>query len=135
MNTQKTSVISLMMLAGALLLAIPAAAQTYTVINTFNKTNGAQSMAAMVFDAAGNLYGTASAGGLGKGVVFELSPSGSGGWTENVIYEFGSRTHDGLTPYSPLIFDANGNLYGTTELGGNSKEGTVFELSPVVGGG
>ena len=133
--THKTSVASWMMLGAALLLAVPAGAQTFTVINTFNGTNGAHSMAAMIFDQAGNLYGTTSAGGLGKGVVFELSPNGSGGWTENVIYEFGSRTHDGATPYSPLIFDANGNLYGTTELGGTSSQGTVFELSPVAGGG
>jgi len=74
----------------------------------------------------GNLYGTTRAGGQqGKGTVFELTASG----TESVLWNFGNGT-DGQDPYRGPIADANGNLYGTTQLGGTNNDGTVFELSP-----
>lgn len=105
--------------------------------------------AGLVFDQAGNLYGTTSSGGAatgGKraGTVFELSPPSvqGGAWTETVLYSFcaGSNTdcQDGGDPVSQLIFDASGNLYGTTSEGGAgldySMGGTVFELSPSASG-
>jgi uncharacterized repeat protein (TIGR03803 family) len=62
------------------------------------------------------------------GTVFELTP-GSSGWTEGVLYSFQGGS-DGLSPQAGLIFDAGGNLYGTTALGGIGSQGTVFELSP-----
>jgi uncharacterized repeat protein (TIGR03803 family) len=83
--------------------------------------------AAVVFDNAGNLYGTASGGMQGKGVVFELTPSASG-WTETVLHSF-TDVPDGAAPYSAVTFDREGNLYGTTERGGESF-GTVYELTP-----
>ena len=87
----------------------------------------------LVFDGAGNLYGTTSLGGLyGYGTVFQLMPSG-GGWTENVIYNF-QDGQDGGYPYSGLIFDQSGNLYGTTTDGGMGGGGVIFELSPSGGG-
>ena len=87
----------------------------------------------LVFDAAGNLYGTTEQGGaFGYGVVFELSP-GSGGWTEFVIYSF-TGFNDGRTPYGGLTIDNAGNLYGTTTRGGQYGAGTVFELTPGNGG-
>jgi len=83
----------------------------------------------LVFDKAGNLYGTTSAGGAyGQGVVFELTPS-NGGWTESVIYSFTGFT-DGGAPQSGVIFDSAGNLYGTTSAGGQYSDGTVYELTP-----
>jgi uncharacterized repeat protein (TIGR03803 family) len=119
---------------GALMIVLAAPAfaapRTYTVINTFSATNGANPVSGLVFDKAGNLYGTTLAGGKGKGVVFELSPNSNGGWTESVIYEFGSVTNDGANPYGWLVIDTNGNLYGTTEHGGVKGLGTVFQLSP-----
>jgi len=72
----------------------------------------------LAFDAAGNIYGTTSNGGIGAGVVFEISRSGAG-WTESVLYAFSG----GDGPYSGVIFDSAGNLYGTTL-------GTVYELTP-----
>jgi len=123
---------------GVLMIASPKpafAGWTFTVINTFNNANGAHPMSGLVFDQAGNLYGMTSAGGLGKGVVFELTPNGNGGWTETVLYEFGSHSGDGTSPYGWLVLDTAGNLYGTTEHGGAHGNGTVFELSPPSGGG
>lgn len=82
----------------------------------------------LVFDQAGNLYGTTETGGYGEGVVFKLSPS-NGGWTESVLWKF-LNTADGFNPYSGLIFDNAGNLYGTTLNGGNGDfSGVVYELT------
>jgi uncharacterized repeat protein (TIGR03803 family) len=81
----------------------------------------------VVFDAAGNIYGTTSRGGsFGGGTVYELSPSGSG-WTETILYNFGA-TGDGSQPMHNVIFDRAGNLYGTTANGGADGNGTVFQL-------
>ena len=86
----------------------------------------------LVFDKAGNIYGTASLGGSSNGVVYEMTRSG-GGWTQQPIYAF-SGSPDGASPYSGVIVDNAGNLYGTTTAGGSSGNGTVFELSPSGGG-
>lgn len=100
--------------------------------------NGSDPEAEVIFDTAGNLYGTTPQGGqgcsgLGCGVVYKLSPSGSG-WVESVLYSF-SGENDGGGPYGGLVFDAAGNLYGTTVYGGtNNPGGTVFELAASNGG-
>ncbi len=68
--------------------------------------------------------------------MFELTPNGSGGWTETVLHSFGNGADGALAfPYAGLIFDAAGNLYGTTVAGGTHRQGTVFELTPQAGGG
>jgi len=90
----------------------------------------------LIFDRAGNLYGTTLYGGAyGQGEVFELAAS-NGGWTESVLYSFTGGS-DGAVPYTGLIFDNVGNLYGTTSFGGdlgcdvyNEGCGTVFQLTP-----
>jgi len=113
--------------------------------------DGQDPVAGLAFDQAGNLYGTTNNGGsvycpitsFGCGTVFELSPPGRGKtiWTETVLYSFcsdlsGNQCLDGALPASQLIFDASGNLYGTTATSGTGAwaGGTVFELSPNVGG-
>jgi uncharacterized repeat protein (TIGR03803 family) len=90
--------------------------------------------ARLIFDAAGNLYGTAFGGGStnctnGCGVVYELVSS-NGSWPENVLYSFTGGNSDGASPWAGVIFDQSGNLYGTTELGGAYGYGTVYELTP-----
>jgi uncharacterized repeat protein (TIGR03803 family) len=90
--------------------------------------DGGRPNAALIFDSAGNLYGTAAGGGTGNnGVVFKLTHSASG-WTESVLYSF-ANSPDGAGPFSALTFDGDGNLYGTTN-GGGSGFGTVYQLTP-----
>jgi uncharacterized repeat protein (TIGR03803 family) len=92
----------------------------------------------VVMDAAGNLYGASENGGTHDvGTVFKLVPDGSGGWTESILYSLtGNRNSgpDGAAPVAGVVFDAAGNLYGTTALGGTYLNGIVFELSPGQGG-
>lgn len=90
----------------------------------------------VVFDSSGNLYGTTYLGGeSGNGVVFELTPPTSGTtWTETVLYSFAGEP-DAANPVNGLIWDANGNLYGTAYSGGGGGHGAVFELSPNGNGG
>ena len=94
--------------------------------------------AGLVFDKAGNLYGTSEFGGTyNQGTVFEITPNSNGSWTENILYNFTGNS-DGAQPYGSLIFDNSGNLYGTTNFGGdttcNLGCGVVFKLAPGSGG-
>jgi uncharacterized repeat protein (TIGR03803 family) len=125
---------------------------TETVLYAFMGGNdGAYPRGAMISDAAGNLYGTTTSGGVttcesdglnpGCGTVFELSQS-QGIWKEQVLYAFTGTGGDGANPAAAVVADSSGNLYGTTEYGGVavcpifSKVpgcGTIFELSPSNG--
>jgi uncharacterized repeat protein (TIGR03803 family) len=88
---------------------------------------------ALLFDAAGNIYGTTYYGGANDlGAVYKLSPTDSGEWSETVLYSFKAGT-DGNSSISNLVSDAPGNLYGTTSEGGLGS-GTIFKLTPGVGG-
>jgi uncharacterized repeat protein (TIGR03803 family) len=111
---------------------------TATVLHSFNDIgkDGLEPYACLILDGSGNLYGTTLVGGAhGRGVVFELARAGDGTWTEAVLHSFDKEGPDGHDPYGGLIFDAAGNLYGTTEGGGPSDAGTVFELTPTGDGG
>ncbi len=89
----------------------------------------------LVFDAAGNLYGTTYAGGAyGKGNVFKLTPNADGTWTLHVLHQF-TGGKDGSMPLAGVIFDAAGNLYSTTYQGGAYGYGVVFKLTPTATGG
>jgi uncharacterized repeat protein (TIGR03803 family) len=117
-------------------LSLPSQAQTEAVIYSFPGAPGPGSPAGgLVFDAAGNLYGTTLLGGAHNlGTLYELSPVSAGGWRETTIHSF-TGGDDGGNPASSLVFDASGNLYGTTSGGGTKSSGTVFEFSPLAGGG
>jgi uncharacterized repeat protein (TIGR03803 family) len=104
---------------------------TESVLYSFTGgSDGAHPMAGPIFDATGNLYGTAADGGAyGNGTVFELNPNLDGTWTESVLYSF-TGGGDGQWPRGGLIFDASGTLYGTTFIGGAYGWGVVFRLAP-----
>jgi uncharacterized repeat protein (TIGR03803 family) len=98
--------------------------------------DGNYPVAGLVFDNAGNLYGTTEDGGTyGSGTVFELTPAANGVWTETILYSFQQNGADGNFPRSGLVIDSQGNLYGTTLFGGPDNLGTVYELKPAAGGG
>jgi uncharacterized repeat protein (TIGR03803 family) len=101
---------------------------TYTVLHAFSKPDGIFPYGGLVEDQSGNLYGTTSLyGKLGRrccGTIFEVTQQG----VYTVLHRFAGGV-DGEYPYAGLIADQQGNLYGTTTLGGPSGYGTVFELS------
>jgi uncharacterized repeat protein (TIGR03803 family) len=109
------------------------------VLHSFGKTDskdGASPISGVILDTAGNLYGTTWKGGTdGIGTVFELTPKAGGGWSENVLHNFSNNGKDGAEPSAGLVFDAAGNLYGTTTGSGADNYGTVFELTPKSSGG
>jgi len=86
-------------------------------------------LGSLIIDTVGNLYGTTSGEGAHlEGNVFKLSPS-NGGWTYTSLHDFTGGS-DGGFPYGSLVFDANGNLYGTTSFGGAYDGVVVFEITP-----
>ena len=134
MPSKKTLLIAILVVAcGLKIAAVPAvAANAEKVLYSFkdNGTDGHYPEASLVFDAAGNLYGTTIAGGAdGHGTVFQLAPGASGTWTQTVLHSFAGEG-DGEGPAAGLTFNADGNLYGTTVGGGTYSYGTVFELTP-----
>lgn len=104
----------------------------YTELYQFPGYNAGTEPSNLILDAAGNLYGEMSDGGFeDNGLVFELSPTASGPWTFTTLYTFQGTT-DGSGPNGGLVFDADGNLYGTTHYTQSSGggHGTVFKLTP-----
>lgn len=90
----------------------------------------------LVFDQAGNIFGTTPYGGItgppcndgfGCGVVYELSPSGNQ-WNESIIHAFSGGATDGRQPNTGITLDLRGNLYGTTEYGGLYRSGNAYEV-------
>jgi uncharacterized repeat protein (TIGR03803 family) len=124
----KPLAISLVLVFGSL-----AAHAGETVLYSFKGSpDGYAPVGGLISDQKGNLFGVTSQGGAhALGTVFELSPNGAGGWNETVLYSFTGGA-DGQYPGAGLIWDGQGNLYGTTVGGGYGcapKCGSVFELS------
>lgn len=130
------------MLVPAVVATQSARAQTFTVLHSFAFVpDGDSPFSSLVQDAAANLYGTTSAGGIsnacpslippGCGVVFKVDPQGN----ESVLYNF-TNMPDGANPTFGLVIDGSGNLYGTTGAGGGSPLvcyggcGVVFKVDP-----
>jgi hypothetical protein len=109
-----------------------------SVLHRFrNGNDGADPEGNLVFDAGGNLYGTTNSGGTLSGTVFRLKPptQKNGCWNLSTVHGFTSIP-DGENPTAGVILDRTGNLYGTTQYGGQGSGcgfsgcGTVFEVSP-----
>jgi uncharacterized repeat protein (TIGR03803 family) len=114
----------------------------FSVLHSFSglRGDGLNPYASVMLDAKGNIYGTTAAGGLNKctslagsscGIIFRLSRRGNQ-WVEKILHKF--KSADGGQPIGNLIFDKDGNLYGTAGIGGSSLNcfggcGTIFELT------
>jgi uncharacterized repeat protein (TIGR03803 family) len=125
------AVMTLTLIASFVLAPSSWAANQFKVLHEFTGgVDGDQPQDALIADAAGNLYGTSLAGGsYGAGTVFKLAPDVDGTWKYTVLYAFTGGT-DGGFPIAGLIFDAGGNLYGTTSGGGDYRAGVAYKLSP-----
>lgn len=102
----------------------------YNFAGSSMNADGAYPLGDLIFDAAGNLYGTTSAGGASNnGTIFELSPPSQPGgiWMETVLYNFTGGV-DGAEPKAGLVMAPGGSLYGTTSAGGDSGQGTAFQF-------
>lgn len=89
-------------------------------------TDGSSPNGPLIMDKEGNLYSTTSGGGAnGSGTVFKVTSTGE----ETVLYSFGSFSGDGINPFTGLVMDTEGNLYGTTSAGGKHKFGTAFKVT------
>ncbi|MGH6888080.1 MAG: choice-of-anchor tandem repeat GloVer-containing protein [Rhizomicrobium sp.] len=98
---------------------------TYTVLHDFagGTNDGQDSTAEVTLDASGNIYGTTAGGGANSmGTLFELAPGG----TETLLHSFGA-TGDGELPDGAVTVESNGDMYGTTNYGGASDNGTIWE--------
>ena len=103
---------------------------TYKLLYRFNGgSDGAYPRPGLVFDTAGNLYGTTLAGGVNPcnwttpatcGTVFQLTPTPMGQWAEKVIYNFPGAGAAAI-PSTGLISDSSGNFYGATTIGGQKN--------------
>ena len=109
-------------------------ANTPTTLASFNGANGADPVAALIIDANGNLFSTTTRGGARNlGTVFEITKTSSG-YANAPITLVSFNGADGAEPAGGLLSDGNGNLFGTTSLGGASGRGTVFEIAKTASG-
>lgn len=104
-----------------------------TVLHRFSGLDGQNPTAQLIFDPAGNLYGTTQVGGaFGHGEVFELSPVAGGKWKETILHSFAGGADGAVPAHAPLAMDGAGDLFGTV-VGDGLGGGSVFELSFVSG--
>ena len=104
---------------------------TRTVLHNLAPAENAYEIVSnVIFDTAGNLYGTTSEGGAGCGTVYELQPGSGGTWSAKQLHSFSNNSIDGCTPLAGLVIDAAGNLYGTTQMGGHHGTGHCLQTTP-----
>jgi len=108
---------------------------TESILYFFNGgTDAGGPNSGVVFDSTGALYGSTAGNGVQNGNIYQLTPSGGGAWTENILHAFTGSPNDGAVP-NGVIIDSTGALYGTTSFGGAfdtccNGAGTIFSLSP-----
>jgi uncharacterized repeat protein (TIGR03803 family) len=107
----------------------PVGEWTEDLIYSFQQgPDGNSPISNLVFDKAGNLYGTTSEGGSGSGTIFKLSQVG-GNWAETVVHAF-EGPPDGGFAYNGMVVDIYGNFYGATVHGGENNDGSVYKFTP-----
>lgn len=105
-------------------------AGAFTTLASFQRRNGGGPVTDLIFDADGKLYGTTGDGGIrGYGTVFEFDPASG---SLDALVSFDHDTNGGR-PYGRLVFDVDGNLYGTTYQGGPERYGTIFKIDHDTG--
>ncbi len=105
---------------------------TESVLHSFDQVEGAAPLGDLIFDAVGNLYGTALySPGSDGGTAFELTPQATGGWTLSLLHTFCSQENctDGYAPLPSMVLVGAGDLYGLTGGGGTNGDGVVFTLT------
>jgi uncharacterized repeat protein (TIGR03803 family) len=121
---------SLLLVFTSLAPALPASAQSFTTLLSFDGVDGGYPSAGLIQADDGNFYGTTSGGGnvTNQGNVFRITADG----VLTVIYDFCSLADcvDGGMPHAGLVQGFDGNLYGTTQSGGTGNYGTVFSITP-----
>ncbi len=122
---------------GVIYLLRPRSSAGYAlrVIHTFTgASDGSSGSAGKLVLRGGRIFGAATTGGNhGSGTVFQLTPTQTGEWDFKTLYSFAGAP-DGVFPYGALLFDAAGNIYGTTYYGGTNGLGAVYKLSPTLSG-
>jgi uncharacterized repeat protein (TIGR03803 family) len=107
---------------------------TLTTLASFDGADGAAPYVSLIADADGDLFGTTIGGGAdGYGTVFEIAKT-AGGYANTPTTLVSFNGADGRLPQGSLIADVNGDLFGTTELGGGNNDGTVFEIFKTAAG-
>jgi uncharacterized repeat protein (TIGR03803 family) len=121
----------LIVLAIVAATAIGSPAQTFETLADFDGTNGqGPYIGSLAQGADNNLYGTTLLGGVtGDGTIFKIMPDCCGGLT--MVHSF--DVTDGSSPAGGLILATDGNLYGTTEIGGINDVGSIFKIDPSDG--
>jgi len=105
------------------------------ILYEFHGSDGFFPSGGLIFDAAGNLYGTTRGGGTSScdcGTIFKLTPDSHGGWTHSILYSFTDANKNGAVPFTTLLMDKAGSFYGTAEGGigpCNGGCGVVFKLA------
>ena len=107
---------------------------TQSVIHAFRGSDGSGPGSPVAVDAHGNLYGTTPTGGAyGMGVVYRLSPNGTGGWNFHVIHTFTGGADGGGGSAGKILIDSKGHLFGVCTVGGVNGFGTVYAMSLIQG--
>ena len=129
MKPKSLGCITAMTLFAALTISARLSAQTFTLVHSFDGTDGAQPHAGLIQATDGNLYGTTGFGGSANvGTVFKIP---LGGGTLKTLATFHGT--NGSYPAAGLVQATDGNLYGTASGGGSDNAGTVFKI-PLGGG-
>jgi len=124
-----TTLVTIVLLAVAIMAAPAAPAQTLSILHTFTGADGSAPLAGPTLDRTGSLYGTTLSQGGGFGTVFKLTHAGTS-WVMNTLHTFQGGS-DGAGPAAGVVFGPDGALYGTTTgIDGGSDYGTVFMLRP-----
>jgi len=98
------------------------------VLRELQKEDGWEAVGPVVFDRAGNLYAAAQAGGADSwGTILKLTPRTSAPWPETIVHNF-TNNPDGAVP-SGVTVNSFGSIFGTTDAGGSSQMGIIFEIA------